>query len=290
MRSLRPRPQGSPSQGESPDRPLARVTVRTDVRDPDAWYWRLPAVAQRREEGLVLAPVTVLVGQNGSGKSTVVEAVAHAWRESLTAHVKHWGPDPSAEDTDLWRELEFSGAHPRPQGGIWLRGEAMHQVFAGLDAAAIELRAFDGIPLNRRSHGEAFLALLESRTTERGLWVLDEPESALSFRSSLRLLALLHGIPAARGLAGPAGHAFPRPGGDPRCHGLRARRRRLHRPGVDRPGPRAGLGGVLRRPAPPAAPPARRLRRSMARARMHDDEVDVDAALVARLLADQFPQ
>ena len=70
-------------------------------------------------------------------------------------------------------------------------------MFAGLDAAAIELRAFDGIPLNRRSHGAAFLALLESRTTERGLWVLDEPESALSFRSSLRLLALLHGIPAA---------------------------------------------------------------------------------------------
>jgi predicted ATPase len=131
---------------------------------------------------------------NGSGKSTLVEAVAHAWSATLTAQVKHWGPLPSEEDADLWRELELTGERPRPQGGIWLRGEAMHGVFAGIDSAATELRAFDGVPLNARSHGEGFLALLESRTLERGLWILDEPESALSFRSSLRLLALLHGM------------------------------------------------------------------------------------------------
>lgn len=52
--------------------------------------------------------------------------------------------------------------------------------------------AHRGVPLNARSHGEGFLAFLESRTLERGLWILDEPESALSFRSSLRLVALLH--------------------------------------------------------------------------------------------------
>jgi predicted ATPase len=70
----------------------------------------------------------------------------------------------------------------------------MHGVFDRIDQEEFELRAFDGVPLNRRSHGEGFMALLESRTTERGLWILDEPESALSFRSSLRLLALLHGM------------------------------------------------------------------------------------------------
>jgi predicted ATPase len=146
---------------------------------------------------MTLAPATALVGENGSGKSTLVEAVAHAWRESLTAQVTHWGPRPSGEDADLWRDLALTGERPRPQGGIWLRGEAMHGVFAGIDSAAAELRAFGGVPLNARSHGEGFLALLESRTTERGLWILDEPESALSFRSSLRLLALLHGVQAA---------------------------------------------------------------------------------------------
>lgn len=176
--------------------PLARFTVRDDVREPDAWYWELPAVAQLRAEGMALAPVTVLVGANGTGKSTLVEAVAHAWQDSLTAQVKHWGRKPFAEDATLWRELALDAPWPRPQGGIWLRAEAMHERFAGIDADGFELRAFDGVPLNARSHGEGFLAFLESRTLERGLWILDEPESALSFRSSLRLLALLHGMAA----------------------------------------------------------------------------------------------
>ena len=177
--------------------PLARVGVRDDVRDPEAWYWELPAVSQLRDDGLPLAPVTVLVGENGSGKSTLVEAVAHAWQESLTAQVKHWGRKPFAEDAGLWRELALDGPWPRPQGGVWLRAEALHERFAGIDADAWELRAFDGVPLNARSHGEGFLAFLESRTTERGLWILDEPESALSFRSSLRLVVLLHEMAAA---------------------------------------------------------------------------------------------
>ena len=176
------------------DLPLARVGVRADVREPDAWYWQLPAVAQLREEGMPLAPVTVLVGENGTGKSTLVEAVASAWRDLLTAQVHHWGPPASREDAGLSRELWLEGAYPRPQGGAWLRAESMHTLFSSIDTQAVELRAFDGRPLNARSHGEGFLAFLESRTTERGLWVLDEPESALSFRSCLRLLVLLAGM------------------------------------------------------------------------------------------------
>jgi predicted ATPase len=183
----------SPSGAELP---LTSVGVRPNLLDPAAWFWQLPAVAQIREEGLALGSATVLVGENGTGKSTLVEAVAEAWRRSLTAQVKHWGPEPSGEDAGLWRELALAGAHPRPQGGVWLRGEAMHGAFSRIDREKFELRAFDGVPLNQRSHGEGFLALLESRTTERGLWILDEPESALSFRSSLRLLALLHGVVA----------------------------------------------------------------------------------------------
>jgi predicted ATPase len=135
--------------------------VRAESREPDAWFWQVPAVAQVRDQGLPLAPVTVFVGENRRGESTVVEGIA------------------------------------RPQGGIWLRAGSMHELFASGDRQAIELRAFDGVPLNTRSHGEGFLAFLESRVAERGLWILDEPESALSFRSCLRLLALLHAMTTA---------------------------------------------------------------------------------------------
>lgn len=168
-------------------RPLTQAAVREGF-DPAAWYWQVPAVAQVRDQGLDLdVGVTVLVGENGSGKSTLVEGLAAAWARRLTAQVHHWGPRVADEDADLGRWLELDGERPPPQGGCFLRAEAMHAHFGGLGD---QDRAFDG-PLNARSHGEGFLAFLESRRMERGLYLLDEPEAALSFRSCLALLVLL---------------------------------------------------------------------------------------------------
>jgi predicted ATPase len=179
---------------------LDRVTVdekRLSDRDliPDPWFTTLPVVDQLRREGMDLADgVTVIVGENGSGKSTFVEAVAMRWGASLTAQVKHWLPETADEDSLLNRALVLSGERPRPQGGCFLRAEAMHGLFTSIDRGtgphAGATRAFGG-RLNRRSHGESFLAFLESLLSERGLFVLDEPEAALSFTSCLRLLAIL---------------------------------------------------------------------------------------------------
>jgi len=180
--------------------PLTRVSVEPGYgHDPQAWYWQVPALRQLWERGLDLhRPVTVLVGENGTGKSTLVEALAAAWHRRLTrAEVKHWGPvwTPGDEGrpgyTDLFRHLDLTTERPPPQGGCFLRAESMHAVFDTVDAEAFELRAFDGRGLHTRSHGEGFLAFLESRRTERGLYLLDEPEAALSFRSCLALLVLL---------------------------------------------------------------------------------------------------
>lgn len=178
--------------------PLRRVTVRPE-HDRGSWYWQIPAVGQLRDEGLDLGSgVTVLVGENGSGKSTLVEALAAAWRGRLTgAQVKHWGSvwTPGDEGrpgyADLFRQLTLETERPPPQGGCFLRAESMHAVFDAVDTDAFELRAFDNAGLHTRSHGEGFLAFLESRRTERGLYLLDEPEAALSFRSCLALLVLL---------------------------------------------------------------------------------------------------
>lgn len=163
--------------------------------DEAAWYWQLPPVAQLREEGLRLTePVTVLVGENGSGKSTVVEALAGAWEASLTgAQARHWSPGSFAEDADLHRHLHLRGDAPRPHGGCFLRAEAMHAVFGDADVA--EVRDYGGA-LGSRSHGQAFLAYLAGRPVERGLWLLDEPEAALSFSSCLALLGLLGDLAA----------------------------------------------------------------------------------------------
>lgn len=174
---------------------LTRVGVNEErLRDPDAWYLAVPAIARLRAGGVALdRRVTIVVGENGSGKSTFVEAVAQAWRQRIKAAVEHWGPPPSAEDADLWTALSTEVVQPISHGGCFLRAEAMHAMFAQLDREEAQLRAFGG-PLNSRSHGEGFLDYLESRLTERGLFVLDEPEAALSFTSCLRLLSVLGGL------------------------------------------------------------------------------------------------
>ena len=172
---------------------LDRIEVQPgpDYR-PDAWYFDIPAIAQLRISGLDLTPATVIVGENGSGKSTLMEALARAWAgHAFTgAQVTHWAPPAGAEDADLGRYLGLRGERPAPQGGCFLRAEAMHGLFAAVDADGIDRQAFGGT-LNTRSHGESFLAYLETRTTERGLFLLDEPEAALSFTSCLQLLSLL---------------------------------------------------------------------------------------------------
>lgn len=176
--------------------PLDEVRVEPDLRaDDTAWYWSLPPVAQLRADGLRLStPVTVLVGENGVGKSTLIEAIATAWENSLTgAQGRYWSAGTSVEDTDLYRHLRLRGDRNRPHGGCFLRAEAMHTVFTAADRA--EVRDYDG-PLGTRSHGQAFLGYLAGRPVERGLWLLDEPEAALSFSSCLALLGLLGDLAA----------------------------------------------------------------------------------------------
>ncbi|WP_068271462.1 AAA family ATPase [Aldersonia kunmingensis] len=171
--------------------PLIRVELRQRASfDPDAWYLDLPAIAELRTVGLDFeAPITVIVGENGSGKSTLLEAIAGHWESSLTGLEYHpWSAGTSPEDTDLREHLQCIGADPRPQGGCFLRAEAMHTAFSRADTA--RPRDTDQA-LNQLSHGQSFLRYVGDRPIEQGLWVLDEPEAALSFHACLALIAVL---------------------------------------------------------------------------------------------------
>jgi predicted ATPase len=174
---------------------LNRVTVdRARIQDPGAWYLKVPAIAALAAGGIDLnRRVTVILGENGSGKSTFVEAVAEAWRSRLSSASPHWGPGTSDEDADLHWALRLDADSPLSHGGCFLRAEAMHGLFDFADTDASVMRAFGG-KLNTRSHGESFLGYLKSRLIEHGLFLLDEPEAALSFASCLQLLVLLGDI------------------------------------------------------------------------------------------------
>lgn len=173
---------------------LQRITLAPE-KARDTWYFGIPAIAQLAGEPLMLdRAVTVIVGENGSGKSTMLEAVAAAWGARLRGAVKHWAPNAGEEDSDLHWALRLDGEYPPPAGGCFLRAEAMHQLFTEVDRGTPH-QVFGGA-LNAQSHGESFLAFLASRDTERGLFILDEPEAALSFSSCLQLMVLMESLVA----------------------------------------------------------------------------------------------
>ncbi|MBO3087937.1 AAA family ATPase [Cellulomonas dongxiuzhuiae] len=174
--------------------PVRRVQARTGVSGLDTerggdWHLTVPAVRQVLEQGWDLGPVTVLVGDNGAGKSTLVEGIATAFGMAAeggsTGSMHRTRPTESgfAHDVQLVRG---AGA---PRRGFFLRAETMHGFYTYLD----EHPGNDPV-FHEMSHGESFLELIGSRMMRPGLYVLDEPESALSFTGSLALLRHLHDL------------------------------------------------------------------------------------------------
>ncbi|MDY3282731.1 AAA family ATPase [Dysosmobacter sp.] len=140
--------------------------------------------------------VTFLVGENGSGKSTLLEAMAVCAGfngEGGSRNVRF-----STEDTvsPLWESLTLiRRAYPRD--GYFLRSESFYNVATYLDEldrtpwCGGALNSYGGVSLHRQSHGESFLSLMENRFGGQGLYLLDEPEAALSPARQLELLALV---------------------------------------------------------------------------------------------------
>lgn len=171
-------------------RPVRRVEANDEPWDAKLWPFNIAAVRQLMQEGLDLGPATVLVGENGSGKSTIVEALAEAY--GLNAEGGSTGAMHTTRrsESPLANHLQLSKGAAAARGGYFIRAETMHGLFSYLEQVGV------GSPLHERSHGEAFLELIETRCYGRtgprpGLYVFDEVESALSFTSSLRVLATL---------------------------------------------------------------------------------------------------
>jgi predicted ATPase len=154
----------------------------------------IPAVTQVLRDGLDLDPgVTFLVGENGSGKSTLVEAVAIAFGLSPEGGSTHSRHSSRATESPLSDALQLVRGAGASRWGFFLRAETMHGWYSYIEDLGGDLAFHD------MSHGESFLAVLESRFTGPGFYCLDEPEAALSFSSTLGLVATLQRVVARRG-------------------------------------------------------------------------------------------
>jgi predicted ATPase len=180
--------------------PLRRIEVDKGKVRMGEWPYTIPAIKDLVEHGFEPAPgLTILIGENGSGKSTLVEAIAAAWARHVRAERRNVSlkatAEPSAEDSDLNRALRLLGTKGGGKGGFFLRSEKMHELFSAVGSEGRWADRFGGVDLHARSHGQAFIQVLTTRVEERGLYLFDEPEAALSFTSCLGLIALLARLP-----------------------------------------------------------------------------------------------
>ena len=179
--------------------PLLRA-VRMEDHGETGFPWDLPAVRSLAARELELHPeVTFLVGENGSGKSTLVEAIAAKLDLDAEGGDVDRRFDERVADSDLHSALRLERGPRRPSMRYFLRAESFFNVARTVDAHEGLLARHGGRPLHEMSHGESFLALVNERFYPDGLFVLDEPEAALSFTSCLALVGILDRLARAGG-------------------------------------------------------------------------------------------
>jgi len=153
----------------------------------------VPAVAAVERVRLD-APITLLAGDNGSGKSTIVEAIAEAMGFAAQGgELERPGELPAVPRPAVGGALEPVLSASKPRNGYFLRAESFFNVAAFIDGGGVfapDLSLYGDVPLHRQSHGQSFLALAANRFGGESLCILDEPEAALSVSGELALLAI----------------------------------------------------------------------------------------------------
>jgi predicted ATPase len=197
-RSRRPDPRWSRRRGPYITGLVLPEPEEGEVRE--GYPWDLPAARALGGDGLDLHPkVTYFVGENGSGKSTLLEAVAVAagmnpeGGSSNFAFATRESHSPLAGAITLRRGLD------RPESDFFLRAESLFTTASYLESlprtptgGGDPLGPYGGRSLHEQSHGESFLAVMLYRFGPRGLYLLDEPEAALSAQNCLTLLSRIH--------------------------------------------------------------------------------------------------
>ncbi len=183
---------------------LKKITLLRDrVEDWKAYPFSVPAISSL-DELVLRSRICFFAGENGTGKSTLLEAVAVHYgfgREGGTRNFMNDTTESNHSVDPLVRVLRLS-FDKRTGAGYFLRAESFFNTVSYMDELDKEgapgstpISAFyGGRSLHTRSHGETFFKLLELKFQRNGLFLLDEPEAALSPQRQLAFLVLIHDV------------------------------------------------------------------------------------------------
>jgi predicted ATPase len=169
---------------------LQNVRTLAEKVDPETYPFTIPAFSR----GIDLDfnnPVTFFVGENGSGKSTLLEAIAEGCGFNPEGGSRDHHRTTTADRSPLLEVLRLTW-RPKVTKGFFLRAESFYN-FATYIEGVSDMQAYGGKSLHAQSHGESFLALFAHRF-EQGVFILDEPEAALSPQRQLSFLKIIHDL------------------------------------------------------------------------------------------------
>ncbi len=154
--------------------------------------YNIPAVKHiDKNNGLTFdKPITFLVGENGTGKSTLIEAIAVSMGLNPEGGSKDTLFSTNDTHSDLYDYLKIIKFRT-PKDSFFLRAESFYNVASYLDGSRSDMVRYGGESLNNQSHGESFIALVQNRFEGNGLYILDEPEAALSPQRLMSLMVII---------------------------------------------------------------------------------------------------
>ncbi len=179
---------------------VSRVSLRRDIVESfDRYPFSLPAI--KNFEYVDLHPkITYFVGENGSGKSTLLEAIAVSLGFNAEGGTKNFSFGTRRSHSVLDEYLRIAKGIRKPRDGFFLRAESFFNVATEIERLDEEpggppiINSYGGISLHEQSHGESFLKLMTERFGGQGLYILDEPEAALSPQRQLAVLSRIHDL------------------------------------------------------------------------------------------------
>ncbi|WP_163581512.1 AAA family ATPase [Gracilibacillus saliphilus] len=173
---------------------LKRITLEKDKNIDDRYPFSIPVI-KRLEQLDITSNVTFFVGENGSGKSTLLEAIADKCGFNTAGGGRNNYFEVHEAQSALGDYITLSWM-PKVTNGFFLRAETFHHFATHIDSIDEGDLAYGGKSLHHQSHGESFLSLFQNRFHQQAIYLLDEPEAALSPQRQLAFLRILHDLSA----------------------------------------------------------------------------------------------